>query len=487
MDALLRTVARALVPGGALLVGRLAARGLEVLQSVGFSRVEPGVAVEFGGGGVLAQTLGQGAMQIGSVAGEPAAPFRDWVERAGLGYLLCLPLPTHGAGLPVLLLGRGLPFSALSPESRAQLTAVGLLLLEYSRLLRRRHVPTRPRVAQGVLVCGEQGEVLAADRGARLLVGRPAAGAAEFLGRALGADIAACLEGRRPRAREVSLPGRRGEVRLSVSVHPLQGGAATGQVSVFIRDLTRARGRPDDRTRLQLTALGELAAGAAHEIRNPLTAVRGFLQLVSARLNDQEQAHYLQIVEREIDRIDRLTGDLLLMSRAGGGPPVPCDITEVVRGVAELLRRQAQDAGVTLVSHLGANLPRVWGDPARLEQVLLNLLSNALDATPARASVEVFVHASVPGWLDIRIRDQGCGIPPAVLPRIFDPFFTTKPGGTGLGLALSERIVRAMGGRITVLSPPGEGATFTVRLPLQPRRRRPPVGAVRPLLRLRRP
>jgi two-component system NtrC family sensor kinase len=140
-------------------------------------------------------------------------------------------------------------------------------------------------------------------------------------------------------------------------------------------------------------------------------------------------------------------------------------MTEVVSSVAHLLRAHAEAAGVHLAPQLEPGLPRVRADRFRLEQVMLNLIRNAVDATPPGGRVDVRVLAR-DGCLEVSVRDEGPGIPPAVLPRLFEPFFTTKAGGTGLGLAVSQSIIRGLGGDIVVTSSAGDGATFTFQLPL---------------------
>ena len=212
-------------------------------------------------------------------------------------------------------------------------------------------------------------------------------------------------------------------------------------------------------------SLAELAAIAAHEIRNPLSAVRGFLQLLSAQVSTEPQAHYVDIVRRELQRIERITGDLLLLSRPAHEAPVLTDMAELLLGVAELVRPRAEHCGVSVDLAAEGDLPPVAADSERLKQVFLNLVGNAIEAAQAGGSVRLHVRRHPDGGVEALVSDDGPGLAPHILPRVFEPFFTTKPGGTGLGLAVSDSIVRGFGGQIAAFSPPQGGATFVVRLP----------------------
>lgn len=232
------------------------------------------------------------------------------------------------------------------------------------------------------------------------------------------------------------------------------------------RDLSAEERRRQEGLRQErLAALGQLAAGAAHEIRNPLTAVRGFLQLVASQVRSEPQAHYLQIVRQEMERIERITADLLLLSRSWKVRLTPCDVGGVLDAVAELVRPRALERAIAVEVATAPDLPRVAADRERLEQVFLNLAGNAIEAVRGPGRVELSARLDPAGFVEVAVADDGPGIPAAALPRLFEPFFTTKAGGTGLGLAVSEAIVRSFGGHISVSSPEGAGAVFRVRLP----------------------
>jgi signal transduction histidine kinase len=224
----------------------------------------------------------------------------------------------------------------------------------------------------------------------------------------------------------------------------------------------------------RLAALGQLAAGAAHEIRNPLTAVRGFLQLVDGRCRPEQQAKYLEIVRRELDRIERITSDLLLLARPWRSEPVDCDVAAVLAKAADVVRGRADAFGIEIAVRAAPGVPPVKADPDRLEQVFLNLLLNAVEAMSGPGTITAELQLLPDGYVEAAIRDQGPGVPAEILPHLFEPFCTTKAGGTGLGLAVSDSIVRGLGGHIVVTSLPGAGATFAVRLPAA--RREAPAG-----------
>ncbi len=255
-------------------------------------------------------------------------------------------------------------------------------------------------------------------------------------------------------------------VRLQTVVLPGLWGDAPGVIAVA-HDLTEAR-RLEEQARQseKLAALGELAARAAHEIRNPLAAIRGFTQLLQARLPTGDNARYLGIIVREIDRIDQLLRELLGLARPPGSLFQQLDLTTVVEESCLLVAAEAGRCGVRLERNYALPSPWVRGSPEQLKQVVLNLLTNAVQAMPGGGTVRVEVEPGPgTGWVSIRVRDEGTGIAPQDRARLFEPFFSTKPGGTGLGLAVSQGIVRGHGGWIEVESEPGRGSSFTVVLP----------------------
>ncbi|HEU4384748.1 MAG TPA: ATP-binding protein [Anaeromyxobacteraceae bacterium] len=223
----------------------------------------------------------------------------------------------------------------------------------------------------------------------------------------------------------------------------------------------------------KLAAVGQLGAGVAHEINNPLTGILGQAQLLleSKPPKDPDVAALRQI--EDLARRSRdITLNLLRFSQQKEEPDlVPLDLNAAVKAALLLAERQVADEGMALEVSLAEGLPRVRGDAGQLAHVLLNLLSNARTACRARPAPRIEVETRArEGQAILLVRDNGSGIPAEVRPRIFEPFFTTKQvwSNVGLGLSVSWRIVAAHGGRIEVESAPGEGSTFTVVLPAAP-------------------
>ncbi len=229
------------------------------------------------------------------------------------------------------------------------------------------------------------------------------------------------------------------------------------------------------RERDRLAALGEMAAGLAHEIRNPLGAIKGAAQILDGDVRGGEpvDAEILAVIVDEANRLNSVVSSFLDYARPLKTNPVPTDVNRLVEQTADLLR--ASDlGGVVLSLQLSPSLPVVQSEPEQLKQVLLNLARNALEAMGAtgtltvRTSVEPDrdeTSGEARDMLRIAFQDTGPGVPDSMLPSLFIPFFTTKERGTGLGLAICSRLVKNLGGRVEVASKVGEGATFTVVLP----------------------
>jgi len=236
----------------------------------------------------------------------------------------------------------------------------------------------------------------------------------------------------------------------------------------------------------KMASVGVLAAGMAHEIGTPLSAIIGYAEILRDELaDDPEKADYLRRIMDDSGRIDRIVRGLLDYARPTRGELGPIDTGDCIREVLELADSQGVLKKLEVSVSAGEDLPMVVADPGQLQQVLLNLVVNARDAMPQGGRLVVRADLAHPGdsvcaiiakgggeiasCVRIDVSDSGEGIAPENLDRVFDPFFTTKePGrGTGLGLAISARIVDSFGGRITVTSEVGKGTTFTVWLPVR--------------------
>jgi signal transduction histidine kinase len=224
----------------------------------------------------------------------------------------------------------------------------------------------------------------------------------------------------------------------------------------------------------KLAALGELVAGVAHELNNPLTGISMFAQLLLDESLGEDQRESVRMIKREADRAVGVIRDLLAFSRKTGPRLVAVDLNAVITQTLRLRAYSLQTAGVQVRSELDPKLPAIPGDDRKLQQVLLNLIVNAEYAMHRQESRELAVCTI---WEDgpdggrvlIEVMDTGTGMAPELLKHIFEPFFTTKPAGvgTGLGLSVSYGIVHAHGGTITVRSTPGAGSTFVVTLPIR--------------------
>jgi two-component system nitrogen regulation sensor histidine kinase GlnL len=247
-------------------------------------------------------------------------------------------------------------------------------------------------------------------------------------------------------------------------------------VVLVLRDLSRVKELEAQVQRSdRLAALGVLAAGVAHEVRNPLVGVRAAAQLMEREPgfppNLQE---FTGIIIREVDRLNRLVGDLLAFAGRGPLRILPCNVNQVVEEALRLAESALLAGGITVVRRYDPAVPEVAADPERLLQVFLNLIRNGAQAMAGgvgelqlRTRFErVAPQCGGRAAAVIEVSDRGPGIPPEIQAQVFNPFFTTKDGGTGLGLPISLRIVEEHGGAIEVHSEQGQGTTFRVLLPI---------------------
>jgi two-component system, NtrC family, sensor kinase len=221
-------------------------------------------------------------------------------------------------------------------------------------------------------------------------------------------------------------------------------------------------------------SVGRLAAGVAHEINNPLTGVLTYTHMLLRRSELAEDVRGdLQVIAEATERVRKIVKGLLDFSRQTKIDPEPTDINRLAASATTLIENQALMKGVAIRLNPGENLPELIVDRSQIQGVLINMVINALDATPPGGTIRVFTASGYTGQpsgrkgVEITIADTGSGIAPENLDRIFDPFFTTKAvgQGTGLGLAVSLGIVQRHGGHIRVQSEPGKGTRFFIWLP----------------------
>jgi two-component system nitrogen regulation sensor histidine kinase GlnL len=269
---------------------------------------------------------------------------------------------------------------------------------------------------------------------------------------------------------------------VSLTTAPLfaRDGSVAGAVAV-LRDVSRIRQLEDEVRRGEtLAAAGRMAVGVAHEIRNPLGAIRGAVQLLARELaDDAALREYTDVLLKEVDRVNRIIELLLDLGRPVQLHRAPLNLHQLLERVALLQEETARGRNVTLVRRYDPSLPPILGDEDRLVQVFHNLVGNALDAMTHGGRLTLTTRVSLNplyGKVDLgtgqrtmveaQVADDGSGIPAAALARIFDPFFTTKQRGLGLGLAVCHRIMDEHRGAIQVESTEGRGTVVTCFLPI---------------------
>jgi signal transduction histidine kinase len=216
----------------------------------------------------------------------------------------------------------------------------------------------------------------------------------------------------------------------------------------------------------RLSSLGMLAAGIAHEIRNPLSAVKTFLDLLPERLEDRDfLTDFRNMSLSELRRVTNLISDLLALGKSSAAKHAAVDLAPTLEPVIRLMESTARKRRIEVQFSNGGAVPVIFANADQLKQITLNLILNAIDASPPGANIAVRLHATEDGQAMLEVVDEGSGIPAETLDHIFDPFYTTKETGTGLGLALVYQMVREHGGDISVESMVGRGTAFRVVLP----------------------
>jgi two-component system sensor histidine kinase PilS (NtrC family) len=257
-------------------------------------------------------------------------------------------------------------------------------------------------------------------------------------------------------------------VRLGYGVSPLyaEGGETTGLVITF-QDLTDIRAMEDtSRRQERLSAVGRVAAGIAHEIRNPLAAMRGSIQVLKSDIQDPSQAELMDIVLRESDRLNRIITDFLTYARPRKFSLVETDLREPLRETFALLRHSPEIAdGHALEEDLPDEPVTAMADAEGVRQVFWNLSRNALKAMPDGGTLRAEMRRTSGDRVRITFADTGRGMSPAQVERLFEPFSSSTTGGTGLGLSIVYQIIRDHGGTINVRSREGHGTTITIELP----------------------
>ena len=328
--------------------------------------------------------------------------------------------------------------------------------LEYTRLL---HAGVVDALPMGVVTLRDDGVVQTANASACEILGSK-----NLVGKPLPDDFRLLLEIEHPRA-EVLISVAEQERSVSFVRFRLNETRAKSPVTVVVfDDRTQLRLLEEElQEQRRLASLGRVAAGIAHEIRNPLAAISGSIQLLSSDRDDESREKLQTIVGREVHHLDGLVTEFLEYARPNPPSFIDVDVVEVVREVvasaqhAEMTRETPMElAGVTKAT--------AWADPGQLRQVLWNLVRNAAEASEPGAPVEVHVKNDQ-DRIEIRVSDRGHGFSDAMLEQAFEPFQTSKTKGTGLGLSIVRQIVEAHGGRVEIESTKDVGSTVSVMLP----------------------
>jgi len=331
-------------------------------------------------------------------------------------------------------------------------------------------------MADGLISLDNDGKVVTLNRRAGEILGAPEGELkGKEVGEVLGQNIRALLgsENRRPiiHDKELEVPDRSGRlIPLSLSVAPLldEMNQEIGSV-VLIRDLREIRDLQEKvRRSAHLASLGRLAAGVAHEIRNPLSSIRGFAQYFIHRLKGQEEEQgYASIMVKEVDRLNRVITELLDFARPKEPYKELYALEEILEHSLKLLEPELAKKNVQIEKAYEPTLPLVLVDRDQLSQAFLNILLNSLESMDGGGRIRVGVkRRSGSPSVEVAISDTGRGIPPEDLPKIFEPFFSTKRKGTGLGLSIVHQIVERHGGDIAVESKERGGTAFFITLPL---------------------
>ena len=357
-----------------------------------------------------------------------------------------------------------------------------------------------PRLDYEALVSGLPDALVGVDADLRIILWNPAAedllgrSARRVTGRALKevfppetslvrhlTDTLATGESRSESSAVIEGPDGR-PVHVSLVTAPLAGrsGAVTSAVAV-VRDISRLRQLESEVRRGEtLAAAGQMAVGLAHEIRNPLSAIRGAVQLMQRELGDEARwGEYTTMLLKEVTRVNSIIEMLLDLGRPVTLRAVPLNVHQLLERVALLLEEEATSLGIQFVRRYDPSLPPIMADEDRIVQVFHNLVRNAIEAMPGGGRLTLVTRLSMNplfakvdlghgqrSMAEIQVMDDGQGIPEATRSRLFTPFFTTKDKGLGLGLALCHRIIDEHRGAIQIASEPGKGTTVSCYLPI---------------------
>ncbi len=402
-------------------------------------------------------------------------------ELTRLNWALVLPLLSENAVIGAIVVGpkmSGDPFYPQDLDLLMTLAHQAGIAIKNAQLytqvvLANEHIENIVRtIESGVVAVDAAGHVAMFNRAAEHLTGLTAAQVQQqsvdvlpsSLGALLKSTVADGVERTEP---EIQLADGTTTRPVICTTSPLRdpGGAILGAVAVF-SDLTPFKQLESERRRAERLAYFELLASSlAHEIRNPLVAIKAFAQLIPLRHRDERFVEeFSRRVTRETDRMERLVERLRALSHPSDRPKQPLDVREPIRQAVESMRPVLDEKGVSIVSALGDQPCTVMGDTHELEQLFINLLMNAHEATPPGGVVSIELTRADAG-ASVTVADSGPGIPPELLEHVFDPFVTTKPRGSGLGLTICAGIASAHRAKLRATNRPSGGALLIVDFP----------------------
>ncbi len=497
VEQVVRYAVRFLDAQGALLalLGDTPHDPLQVAAAEGTLAALRGQKITGDDAGLVARSTGREHLELIRNSGSQPTVIVQGFEAAAAA---AVPLRSHGIVIGTLIItdpkeGVFVPEDIRLLSTLATHAAVVIANARFFEMVRRAKEQWETAfdaLSEGIAVVYDEGRVKRSNRALADLLNTP-------LQNVVGTPLGEALLGKPNALQELLTATRRGErpaplvarserlkraVRVNAARIP---GAATEQsVVVMVEDVTEQQALETQLVQSEkLAAVGQLVSGVAHELNNPLTSIAGLSEflLEQKELGKKDRGH-LQVIQEQAERAGRIVRNLLTFARKGAAERVPVDLNDVIRRTLSLTSYDLKLQDIQVERELSGALPDVFGDRHGLQQVVLNLVTNAAHAVaenPRERPREITVSTWFDGQVHLRVADTGPGIPDEITQSVFTPFFTTKePGkGTGLGLSITYSIVESHGGQIT-LEPRGSrgGAAFRVDLPPAP------ADAVRPAL-----
>ena len=439
--------------------------------------------------GLVARATGRDHLELVRNSGSESTSIVPGFEAVAAA---AVPLRSHGAVIGTLVItdpreAQFVPEDVRLLSTLATHAAVVIANARFFEMVRRakdQWETAFDALSEGIAVVDTDGVVRRANRSLASLLGVPVS---TLVGTALGdallgtgksQPLSELLAGTRRGERSAPLVVRSERLQRTVRVNAahIAGAGFEQSVVVLVEDVTEQQALETQLVQSEkLAAVGQLVSGVAHELNNPLTSIAGLSEflLEQKELGKKDRGH-LQVIQEQAERAGRIVRNLLTFARKGTGERDLVDLNDVIRRTLSLTAYDLKLKDITVTRELSGALPEVLGDRHGLQQVVLNLVTNAAQAVtenPRDRPREITVSTWFDGQVHLRVADSGPGIPEHVLQNVFTPFFTTKePGkGTGLGLSITYSIVESHGGHLTIEPPPASGgAAFRVDLPPAP-------------------